>query len=315
MYLDSPFGYKIFPHDDQMTVNWLCTQSKQFDAINTKGNHVWIIVHKADDIVIVKEALEDRGYNNIQQVYWVKTDHYVEGPVHRLTPTVETVSFGCIPNAAAIHWNVDKDPRKRPNVFTHPSLLTLTKDTAGNIINKTEKPPALAQFLLGMFCKPGGTVLIIGTGAGGCVKGALQAGLNVIGVENDEKQYNQLYSEMNSWVAGHQKAKDEVKAKSEKVKKPSEPPAAAKADKKGDAAAPTKPVVVIAATQEGKCFSCDEAGTDVDPLGKCTRCGKLNHTKECMVEIADEDGNHAGIYCGGCKEKQFGEEGDKQKTI
>ena len=66
----------------------------------------------------------------------------------------------------------------------------------------------------------------------GQVKGALQAGLNVIGVENDEKQYNQLYSEMNSWVAGHQKVKDELKAKSEKVKKPSEPPATGKAEKK-----------------------------------------------------------------------------------
>ena len=314
MYLDGPFGYKIFPNDDQMTVNWLCTQSKQFDAINTKGNHVWIIVHKADDMVIVKEALEDRGYNNIQQIYWVKENHYVEGPVHRLTPTVEVVSFGCIPNAAAIHWNVDKDPRKRPNVFYHPSLLTLTRDTSGNIINKTEKPPAFAQFLLSMFCKPGGTVLIIGTGAGGCVKGALQAGLNVIGVENDEKQYNQLFSELNSWVAGHQKVKDELKAKSEKVKKPSEPPIG-KAEKKGEADVPTKPGMVIAATEEGKCFSCDEPGKEDNPLEECTGCGKMNHEKECMEEIADEEGNHAGIYCGGCKERVFGEDSGRLKSI
>ena len=90
---------------------------------------------------------------------------------------------------------------KGPNYFTHPSLLTLAKDTSGNVINVTEKPPELAAFLLGMFCKPGATVLIVGTGAGGCVKGAVKAGLNVVGVENDEKQFNSLFSELNGWVA------------------------------------------------------------------------------------------------------------------
>ena len=69
MYTDNPFGYGLFPNDQQITVQWLMTQSKQFDAINTKGNHVWIVIHKVDDLHIVKEAMEERNYKNSQQVY------------------------------------------------------------------------------------------------------------------------------------------------------------------------------------------------------------------------------------------------------
>ena len=34
-----------------------------------------------------------------------------------------------------------------------------------------------------------------------------------------------------------------------------------------------------------------------------------------MEEIADEEGNHAGIYCGGCKERVFGEDSGRLKSI
>ena len=71
-----------------------------------------------------------------------------------------------------------------------------------------------------MFCKKGANVLIVGTGAGGCVKGALKAGFNVIGVENDEKQYNQLKSDMNAWVARIKKEKEAPKSRKPKRRSP-----------------------------------------------------------------------------------------------
>ena len=141
----------------------------------------------------------------------------------------------------------------------------------------------------------------------GQVKGALQADVNVIGVESDEKQYKRLFSEMNSWVAGSENGFEVILCQSEKFKKPSEPPAAAKADKKGDADVPTKPGMVIAVTEEGKCFSCEETATEDNPLEECTGCGKMFHEKWCMEENAEDNGDNAGIYCGGCKEEVFGE--------
>ena len=305
MYTDAPFGFDLFPHDQQITAQWLISQSKQFDAINTKGNHVWIVIHKGDDQHIVKEAMEDRGYKNIQQVYWIMPDHYVEGAVNRFTPSVQVVSIGFIPDSGKIFWNVSADPRQRQNYFMHPSLLTLAKDTSGNVINVTEKPPELAAFLLGMFCKPGATVLIVGTGAGGCVKGAVKAGLNVVGVDNDEKQFNSLFSELNGWVASLAKEKEDAKPKTKKMKALKDA-GADKSDQKKDGAPAPKPGVTLAASVEGKCFSCEEAGTVDNPLDECFGCHKQNHTKECMADAADSDGNLSGLCCTGCMIKMFG---------
>ena len=304
-YNDAPFGYELFPGDDQVTPQWFMTQSKQFDAVNTKGNHVWIVIHKIEDTHIVMEAMKERNYKNIQHFFWHKPNHYVEGPMHRFTPVIEKVSIGFIPDSQSVHWNVSPDPRERPNFVSFPSVASLAKDTAGNIINPTEKPPDLAAHLLSIFCKPGGTVLIVGTGAGGCVKGALKAGLNVVGVENDEKQFNSLFSELNGWVASLAKEKEDAKPKPKKMKALLDS-GAAKSDQKQDGAPAPKPTVTLAASVEGKCFSCEEAGTVDNPLDECFGCHKQNHTKECMADAADSDGNLSGLCCNGCMIKMFG---------
>lgn len=306
MYHDSPFGFELFPHDQQITTQSLTNQSKQFDAMNTLSNHVWIVVHKIEDTIIVKDAMENRGYKNLQQVYWHKPNHYVAGPVNRLTPVVEIVTIGFNPDSSAMHWNVSEDPRLRPNFFSCPSVASLARDSNGNVINVTEKPPQLAEFLLGMFCKKGANVLIIGTGAGGDVKGALKAGFNVIGVENDEKQYQQLQSEMNAWVARLNKEKDALKPKETKVKNPPQPSANTKPSGKADAVAPPDFTSVEPAVQEGMCFSCDEAAKDGNPLDKCGQCGRQNHVKECMTDVADGEGDGEMLVCAGCKAKFFG---------
>jgi hypothetical protein len=305
MYTDAPYGYDLFPHDQQITVHTLLSQSKQFDAINTKECSVWIVIHKMDDTNIVKEAMTTRGYTNLQHVFWAKPNHYVAGPVHKLTPVVETITVGCIPNAASITWNVSDDPRKRPNLFSWPSVASLAKDSAGNVINCTEKPPELAAFLLGMFCKKGANVLMVGTGAGGCVKGALTAGFNVIGVENDEKQYNQLFSEMNAWVSIAKKETEQVKPKSRKIKTTVDKGAASSSLVTEAAAEPSNLVTVVAAVQAGQCFSCEEPAKDGNPLGKCGQCGVQNHVKECMTDVAGDPGVDQVLVCSGCLAKLF----------
>ena len=306
MYHDSPFGFGLFPHDQQITTQSLSNQSKQFDAMNTQANHVWIVIHKIEDTIIVKEAMESRGYKNLQQAYWGKPNHYVAGPVSRMTPVIEIATVGFNPDSGSIHWNVSDDPRLRPNFFSCPSVASLARDSTGTVINVTEKPPQLAEWLLGMFCKKGSNVLIVGTGAGGDVKGALKAGMNVIGVENDEKQYNQLKSEMNAWVARLQKEKDALKPKEVKPKvvpKTSAPP---KPSGKEDAPAPPDFTSVDPAVQEGMCFSCDLAAQDGNPLDECSQCHKQNHVKECMTDVADGEGEGEMLVCAGCKAKFFG---------
>ena len=40
MYNDTLFGYDLFLHDEQIAIHASLTQSKQFDYVNTQGNHV-----------------------------------------------------------------------------------------------------------------------------------------------------------------------------------------------------------------------------------------------------------------------------------
>ena len=308
MYTDSPFGFDLFPHDQQITVTSMMNQSKQFDAFNTLSAHAWIVVHKIDDTHIVKEAMEMRGYKNLQQVFWEKPGHYVNGAMSRLTPVIEVVTIGCTPNADAIHWNVSSDPRLRPNLFSCPSVLSLARDSTGTVINVTEKPPQLAEFLLGMVCKKGSNVLIVGTGAGGDVKGALNAGMNVIGVENDEKQYIQLKSEMNAWVARLKTEKEAPKPKEVKAKVTPQTSAPKKPSGKEDTVAPPANETIIPAVKDGECFSCDEAAKEGNPLEACSQCKRQNHVKGCMTDVADEDGDGQVLVCAGCKAKFFGDD-------
>ncbi len=309
MYNDTPFGYGLFPHDEQISVHTLTEQSKQFDAFNTKGNHVWIVIHKIDDTHIVREAMVERNYQNIQQVYWYKPGHYVEGPIHRLTVACgDIITIGFMPRADAITWNVSDDPRERHNFFSHPSVLTLAKDSAGNPINVTEKPPALAAHLCGMFCQKGSTILVIGTGAGGCVKGMLQAGFNVIGVENDEKQYNQLFSEMNSWVAKVEKEREDAQKPLPKPKKAAKSASDAPENGSESDEPPPTGTMIESAQKEGTCFYCDGEGTEDNPLDQCGCCGKDNHTYDCMSDLAPSERNEGGAVCKACAQGLFGDD-------
>ena len=274
--------------------------SKQFDAINTTGSYCWIVMHKPLDTAIVHEAMAERGYKNMSYIFWEKPNHYVEGPNTRLTPSVEMGTVGCYPDASHIKVNASSNPRDRPNIVRAPSVLTLAKDLAGNVINATEKPPGLAQWLFNTYCPKGSTVLIVGTGAGGCVKGAVEAGMNVIGVENDEKQFKALESEMHKWIADTNKAPPKPKLRypaDDKIDKlsPVKKPSGGNLieDRKGEEVA----------VSVGKCFNCDEAGSDDDPLLPCSSCEKIGHAKSCWKASPTPEGAppSADRLCGGCR--------------
>ena len=300
MYFDAPYDYGLFPHDQQITVNNLTLMSKQFDAINTQSSHVWIVMHKPTDSTIVKEAMEERGYKNLSHVFWQKENHYVEGHPSKMTPVVEMGTLGCIPDNASIQTNMSKDPRKRPNCITLPSVLALAKDTADNEINVTEKPPGLAEWLFTSFCPKGSTVLIVGTGAGGCLKGAVLAGMNVVGVENDEKQFNQLQSEMHAWVANL--GKEKKKSHKKQVKAAIDAKTSPQKGIKVDASAP--PGEKQDASVAGLCFACDEKEKEGDPFDECAHCGETFHTFGCMEELGlleDDESLRGGRICGACK--------------
>ena len=303
MYFDAPMGYKLFPHDLKITTAQLIAMSKQFDAINSQGSHVWITMHKPADTAIVMEAYQERQYKNISHVCWEKKDHYAEGPSNKMISVWEMGTVGCMPSASDIKGNMSKNPRERPNHTTLPSVLALTKDTSGMEINLTEKPPGLAQWLMTSYCPKGSTVLIVGTGAGGCLKGAVMAGMNVVGVENDERQFHALESELNAWKVNLQKEKKTKQPKTKQQLADAEvsPTKAAKPD-----AMPELKLDSVAASVEGKCYSCAEPETEDDKFVQCAICAELCHTVACLNDqpvVEGEAESVKGRICGRCVRK------------
>ena len=308
MYNDAPFDFGLFKHDNQITTPQLCAQSKQYDAINTNANHVWVVIHKPRDTNIVMEAMEQRNYKNITQFYWVKPNHYVEGPAKRLTSAVEIGTVGYMADADHVPWYISDNPRDRANYISMESVLTHARDSAGNTINRTEKPPGLAKWLLGMWCPKGSTILMVGTGAGGCLKGAIMAGLNVVGVENDETQFRQLYSEMNAWVANLEKEKKAVLVKPPPQGKTEKTPAPVKPIPTQSISAPEEPEPEDPTENANVCFSCEQAPTEEDPLMACSECSKMCHTINCMVPkppAADGTSSLSARLCSGCKMTKY----------
>jgi hypothetical protein len=83
-----------------------------------------------------------------------------------------------------------------------PSKRVLSKRIGGAAapINIHEKPDWLAEALLAQYTRPGQWIVIGGFGAGGDVRGALNAGLNVVAIENDQEQFLDTVAHMRNFV-------------------------------------------------------------------------------------------------------------------
>ena len=89
-----------------------------------------------------------------------------------------------------VHWSDNKNPSDMYNTFYAGTVSSLLKDRHGEKVNVNEKPPELDQQLMALHCVPGDDVLVLGSGTGSDVIGAINCGCNVYGVERDRKQYD-----------------------------------------------------------------------------------------------------------------------------
>jgi hypothetical protein len=201
MFADWPYGYNLFKYDLKLSKSF-CTQVyQQFDAVRSNDNHVTVNFCSPQDLCMVSEVMKERKYSNVENLYWFKPGQTMTGTPKSYTPAVETGLIGFYPSSDDIPWYTSADPVKRHNVLHHPSVKTLAKNAVGGAINVTEKPPALAKWILGNHCEPGSTVLIVGAGAGGDIVGAVQANLNVVAVEVDRMQFEALRAHLEFLVS------------------------------------------------------------------------------------------------------------------
>jgi hypothetical protein len=181
-----------------------------FQAANQKNEYVFIQWHKPADTHIVIESLKDNGFQQPQHFFWHKTEHLTQTPPAQMVSTVEMATLAFKPSSDKCTKNMPMDPRKRHNFIECKAVTTYLRDSNNQVLNPCQKPPQLAEWYIGMYCEPGAWVLVIGGGAGGEVRGALNAGCNVVAVESDKRQFDGLCTNFTKWA--QQKAAEIEKA-------------------------------------------------------------------------------------------------------
>jgi hypothetical protein len=197
IFYDMPYGILPLAWDVQMTLQEVTMLLKQVDAVQRKNNTMVCFMHTTEAACMIRQALRSRNFQDLQDWFWYKVDHFGTGPVSSYTNTVEMGTMAWNPNARGSHWKMDLDSRHRHNLFQCGSETLMIRDADQQLVNPTQKPPALMQWLCGNHVPPNGNVLIIGPGAGGDVRGAINACANVVAVERDFKQFEILQTTLN----------------------------------------------------------------------------------------------------------------------
>ena len=144
------------PWDHQVTTSEISNFIKQADAANSSNNYTIMFWHKPLDTHLLSSVFEDRHISCMQHIYWCKPAQYGMLPVGFYTNSVEMATVGYHPNQKACRTSQSKDPRSRPNFFTHPSLTKLYKAPDGKAINPCQKPAELLREIVALHCPPGG---------------------------------------------------------------------------------------------------------------------------------------------------------------
>ena len=257
--------------DHQLTWDEFSDILKQVDVLQKAEKYCVIFWHKPDDTHIIRDVLEKRSYKELTHFYWHKTGHYTPTPTFTYTSSMEMCTIAYTPNRKECPQNLPLDPRKRHNFVDMPAVSVYMKHDDGTVINECQKPVELAKLLISNHISPGGNVLVLGTGAGGEVMGAVAAQCNVVGVEKDPKQFKGL-------VANLIKQRNvEIAAEEKKVLKENEEDQEESDSQQTESSANNQP-------------SLSEESGEVETKQIC---------KECAGEIKDPDYDYTCANCPG----------------
>ena len=145
------------------------------------------------ELALVKRVLKNLSFKHIQVLTWYKSGYnQVSGPACTFLPATEMaiIAFHGEVTAAPRYLNMPLDPLQRHNHVIGPKMGKRAVDNDQEEINPCEKPAYLAEWILRKLTKTGDTVVVAGFGAGGDLRGALNAGCNVLATEQDVRQFN-----------------------------------------------------------------------------------------------------------------------------
>ena len=200
--------------DHQITILEIETIIKQAQVSQNPLNHPYTIIlwHKPEDSALIMESLKNTSHQEMTHFFWHKTEHTAATQANDYVRAVEMATIGFFPSRKTCYVNHPIAPPERHNFIDLQHVTNFAKDQHGNKVNPAEKPEKLAQHFCKHHIPVGGTILIIGAGAGGSVFGALRAGVNVVAVESDNVQFEMF---KRTFLAKQQAEIDKLEEKSD----------------------------------------------------------------------------------------------------
>jgi hypothetical protein len=167
---------------------------RQFSALTSCETWSVMMFCHNDHCHVFKAAFEEHGLSNIETVYWHKTGFNAEGNPWQFLRAVETIVVGHMrpANNGGKGYYMPPSPLDRHNWIEMKPVTTDRKKYPGTdtVVNVCEKPAGLGKWFCERFIEPEGKVVVGCAGAGGEVRGCLEAGRHVLAVDQDEKQMN-----------------------------------------------------------------------------------------------------------------------------
>ena len=209
VYWDMPYGLDVANWDTLLSDSHLDMFFRQLAIINSAPSHALVLHTHYKDAGRVQMAMEKHGYQHVHPLYVYKPTQNQVG-TNQFIFAVDQLLVGFIPNRNDIRLNfADPNPTQRHNlIFSHAVTSRSTSSSSSEVaapVNITQKHTCVSQYIGGVFCTPGGKVLVIGAGSGSELIGFNRAGLEVVALEKDAHQFKGCQTRLLSEQSAEQK--------------------------------------------------------------------------------------------------------------
>ena len=185
--IDQPYGLGREEWDKAWSAEEVTQLFKQMDAC-TQNDKYWVAMYSNHWLLgQTMSCMEKHGFLNVSYLVWWKNNFNIDNAPHLVFAT-EFVVMGWRSGVKGTPSFLDPNPSKRHNmIIGHQQRHFHMKN--GQAINPYQKPVYLAYSICKTFSDPASTIVVVGSGAGGDIEGAVAAGMSVIAFEKDRFQH------------------------------------------------------------------------------------------------------------------------------
>jgi len=205
VYWDLPFGLGLADWDQKaLTPEDFSNLFNQLAIVNTAPDHVIVLLCHYKETSVTVEAMTAAGYQNIHPVYHYKPAQNGEGMNFIFAVECSLIGYKRSQAQCKLRF-AEMNPVFRHNLLFSPNVrakAVVPGESDQEPVNTTQKHPLIASQVAAICCQPGDTALVLGFGSGSEVLGMAHAGINVVGIEKDPRQFRGTVARLDSILAG-----------------------------------------------------------------------------------------------------------------